>query len=91
MSKLYFAKIDVTKIEKDKLFKGEKGTYLDLSIWINDEPDKYDNTMSVQQSTKKGEDKIYLGNGKEYVKATTEGSQAVPDELSEAGDDDMPF
>ena len=91
--KLYFAKIDVTKIDKSKLFKGDKGTYLDLSIWINDEPDKYDNTMSLQQSTKKGEDKIYLGNGKEYSKPTTEQNGAVQsDEVPpEVDDSGLPF
>lgn len=29
------AKIDVTKIAKEHLFKGAKGTYLDLVIWPN--------------------------------------------------------
>jgi hypothetical protein len=66
MSKLINAKIDVKKINKDLLFKGEKGTYLDLSIWINDNPDKYGNDISIEQRTAKGETKIYLGNGKFY-------------------------
>lgn len=65
-SKLYKGKIDVTKIIKEKLFKGEKGTYLDIDIWIADEPDKFGNTASIQQSTKQGEAKIYLGNAKEW-------------------------
>lgn len=30
--KLITAKIDVLKINKELLFKGEKGTYLDLTI-----------------------------------------------------------
>lgn len=64
--KLITAKIDVTKIVKSKLFTGEKGTYLDLNIWINDVPDKYGNDASIEQKTEKGEDKIYLGNGKTY-------------------------
>ena len=64
MSQLIFGKIDVTKIDKSRLFKGEKGVYLDLAIWINDKPDKYGNDISIQQSTKRGEDKIFLGNGK---------------------------
>lgn len=68
MSKLITAKIDVKKIDKARLFKGEKGTYLDLSIWINDVPDSYGNDISIQQRTGKDEPKIYLGNGKFYVK-----------------------
>ncbi|GAG11613.1 unnamed protein product [marine sediment metagenome] len=88
MSKLVFAKIDVTKIDKERLFKGEKGTYLDLNIWINDEPDKYGNDISIQQSTKKDEDKIYLGNGKFYVKKTNE---IKPDANAGGPEDDLPF
>ena len=82
--KLYFAKIDVKKIDKDRLFKGDKGTYLDLTIWIGDE-DKFGNTMSIQQSTKKDEDKIYLGNGKEY-QPKEQSSTPAPD-----GPEDLPW
>ena len=66
--KLITAKIDVTKIKKELLFKGSKGTYLDINIWINSEPDKFGNDISIEQRTKKDEAKIYLGNGKFYVK-----------------------
>lgn len=34
---------------------------------MNDTPDKYGNDISIEQRVKKGEDKIYLGNGKFYV------------------------
>jgi hypothetical protein len=30
-------KIDVTKIDKEALFKGQKGTYLTLTVWPNKE------------------------------------------------------
>ena len=68
MNKLITAKINLDKIKDDLLFDGEKGTYLNLSIWINKEPDKYGNEISIQQTTKKDEPKIYLGEGKFYVK-----------------------
>jgi hypothetical protein len=65
MSRLINAKINLDKIKDDLLFVGEKGTYLNLTIWINEEkPDNYGNTISIQQSTKKDEPKIYLGEGK---------------------------
>jgi hypothetical protein len=70
MGKLITAKIDVTKIDKSRLFKGEKGTYLDLTIWQNDKPDQYGNDFSIEQRTAKGEDKIYIGNGKFFQKKT---------------------
>ena len=65
MTKMYFASIDVTKIDKLRLYKGKKGTYLNLTIFINDQEDDYGNTLHIQQSTKKDEGRIYLGDGKE--------------------------
>ncbi len=46
--------IDVTKIEKARLFKGAKGTYLDLTAFIDlDEQGQYgDNGMIVQSVSK---------------------------------------
>jgi hypothetical protein len=66
MSKLLQCKIDVTKIDKALLYKGKKGTYLNVNIWVNDKPDKYDNDCSIEQQTPKGAEKIYIGNGKFY-------------------------
>ena len=49
-------KIDVSKIDKDRLFKGEKGTYLDLTTFIDTtELDQYDNNGFISQSTNKEE------------------------------------
>jgi hypothetical protein len=83
MSKLILASIDVTKIEKNLLYKGKKGTYLKLSIWQNDEPDQFGNDFSIQQSTGKDDPKIFLGNGKYYVKdePKTEGAISDPGDL----------
>ncbi len=72
MSKMITAKIDCTKIIKSLLFTGKKGTYLDLIIWINDKPDQYGNEISIQQRTKQGDPKIFLGEGKFYVKKEPE-------------------
>ena len=90
MSKLVTAKIDVSKIDKERLFKGKKGTYLDLTIWINDAPDKFGNDISIEQRTKKGEDKIFLGEGKFYVSGT-DNAQPASATQSTAPDDDLPF
>lgn len=78
--KLINAKIDVTKIDKDKLFKGQKGTYLDLTIWINEKQDQFGNDISIEQRTGKDEKKIYLGNGKFYVKKEAESGPVAKDE-----------
>ena len=79
MSKLLFGKINLSKIDKTKLFAGEKGIYLDLTIWLNDKPDNYGNDMSIEQTTKQGEEKIYIGSGKYHT----------PKELAPATEDDV--
>ena len=62
-------KIDVTKLDKSRFFKGAKGTYLDLVIYENDQPDEYGNDFSVKQDCSKedrqnGVKMPYIGNGK---------------------------
>jgi len=49
-------KIDVSKIDKSRLYKGQKGTYLDLTTFINTaELDQYDNNGFISQSMTKEE------------------------------------
>ena len=49
-------RIDVTKIDKARLFKGEKGTYLDLTTFVDlANKDQYDNNGFVTQSQTKEE------------------------------------
>ena len=79
MGKMITAKIDVTKIIKSLLYVGKKGTYLDLTIWINDKPDQYGNDISIQQRTKQGEPKIFIGEGKFYVKKDSQPEPAKED------------
>ena len=88
MNRLITAKIDVSKIDKSKLFKGEKGTYLDLTIWVNEVPDRFGNDISIEQRTAKEENKIFLGNGKFYVKDEKKDIQLPP--ITSAGYDDLP-
>jgi hypothetical protein len=62
-------KIDVTKIDKTRLYKGAKGTYLDLVVYENESPDTYGNDYSVKQDCTKedrdaGVKMPYIGNGK---------------------------
>jgi len=87
MGKLITAKIDVSKIDSSKLFKGKKGTYCDLTIWVNDAPDQFGNDISIEQRTGKGDKKIFLGEGKFYEKPT--GAAAPADDLP-ADDDGLP-
>ena len=65
-------KIDVTKIDKSRLFKGEKGTYLD-AVLIETPNNQYGDDYMIVQSVSKEEREQgvrgeILGNGKNIVK-----------------------
>ena len=76
MAQLFSASLDVSKISKDKLVKGDKGNYLNITISINDEADKYGNVLTITESQTQEEreaksNRNYLANGK--LVWTTEG------------------
>ncbi|GEM_PF-444177 len=62
-------KIDVTNIDKSKMFKGQNGTYLDATVFIDTEShDNYGNHGMITQNWKdapKGQTPI-LGNAKVF-------------------------
>jgi hypothetical protein len=57
-------KIDVTNIDKSRLFAGQKGKYLDATVFIDiDQKDQYDNNgMITQDATKEEKDQGVKGN-----------------------------
>ncbi len=55
MSKLLAIKIDVTKIDKERLFQGAKGQYLDAIVFVNDEEGQYGDNGMITQSVSKDE------------------------------------
>lgn len=62
-------KINVSKIDKDRLFEGDKGTYLDIIVAPRKGTDQYGNTHTVYMKQTEDErkakaDKIYLGSGR---------------------------
>lgn len=98
-------KIDVTKIDKARLFKGAKGTYLDLVLVDNkDGTDQYGNDGFVTQSATKEEREQgikmpILGNWRELgqkpqakpaPKPATKPKATEPDDENPV-DDDVPF
>jgi len=61
------AKIDVKKINKEWLFSGTKGTYLDAVIYENDNVDQYGNSHVIkqnppQEARAQGAKPIIIGN-----------------------------
>lgn len=68
MAHLITARINVKKIPLDKYVKGEKGTYVDITIGIADEPNEYNQTtsawLSQSQEERQGkQQRTYVGNG----------------------------
>jgi len=65
-------KIDVSKIDKTRLFKGQKGTYLDATVFIDlDQLDQYGNSGMITQDVSKEEKSqglkgAILGNCKKF-------------------------
>ena len=94
MSKIINLRINVDDITKGRLFKGEKGTYLNVTVGENmDGESKYGDTHYVYESQTKDEreaktPKNYLGNGKEFVFNDNGGTQTM---ATETVDDDLPF
>ena len=88
------AKLDVTKIDKSKLFKGERGTYLDI-VLIDTPNSDYGDYMIVQSATKEereaGKKGAILGNGKIIEKRGSSPGQPSAPKTFEEEDSDVPF
>jgi hypothetical protein len=101
MSKVIALKIDVTKIDKQRLYKGEKGTYLDAVLFLEDEDDRFGQRGMITQSVKKEEREAgtrgaILGNCKVLSEkpaqgVTTAQVKEVLGGVPESDSDDLPF
>lgn len=82
-------KLDVSKIDKAKLFKGEKGIYLD-AVLIETPNSEFSDFMIVQNATKEereaGIKGAILGNAKEIKFDKKE-----PEPLTKEDQDNLPF
>ena len=87
-------RIDVTKIDKERLYKGEKGTYLDHTTFVDTaEQDQYENNGFISQSVdkeerEKGVQTPILGNVKVFY---TDGESAPVQSNSAPITEDIPF
>ena len=92
-------KIDVTKIDKNRLFEGKKGKYLDATVFINpDEADQHGNHGMVTQDVSKeerdngvkgnilGNVKVFWqGDGKSVSNSQTGNTQEQTPQQSQGG------
>lgn len=96
-------RIDVTKIDKSRLFKGQKGTYLDI-VLVETPDDQYGNSHMVVQSVSKEERQqgvrgAILGNAKSWPSRRANGDEEAGSKRSNpqpvaaptGGDEDVPF
>ena len=105
MASIIKANLNLAAIPKDKIYKGKKGSYLPITITINDELGNYGDNgpIIVEQSKEERDakvDKVYLGNvkvvwtnGNNVDTAPKEGGSAAPPPQAApvAAEDDLPF
>jgi hypothetical protein len=89
-------KIDVKKIEKKRLYEGEKGTYLGATLVMSGEKDKYGNIGLIVQDISKEEREAgnkapIIGNVKAKYGDAPKPQAPVTPIVSSAVDDDLPF
>lgn len=85
-------KIDVTKISKEKLYVGKKGTYLN-AVLIETPNSEFSDYMIVEETTKEareaGEKGVIIGNAKMVVKTGAYEEELHAPTAEEI--DDLPF
>lgn len=102
MSRLIKLRIDVTKLRKERFFKGSKGTYVSLDCWIEDVPDEFgkDASISEDQTVEERASKVprhYVGFGKKvFGWGRPSGDQVAPkpsvaQQQAPVSEDDIPF
>ncbi len=69
MASIISSSIDLTKIDKSKIYEGKKGKYYPITIVLNDEVGQYGDSGYIQtEQTKEERDakqpKTFLGNAK---------------------------
>lgn len=88
--------IDVTKINKQRLHKGAKGTYANLTVLLKDAPDQYGNDGMIvedvsQEERQNGVKGAIVGNAR--IAGQKLKAQSAPAPISAADDDfdSIPF
>ena len=70
-----------------KPFEGKKGKYLEVSVWVNEEPDQFGNSCSIQCWNKETKQATYLGNLKKSDFNGAPNQTAPKEEIK----NDLPF
>ena len=91
MSKLYKGMLNLTKCNNKEYLKKSKAgdTIIYFDMWINEQPDQYGQTVSIQISQTKEQresGKIFIGNAKPH-----EFQKQSPQSQSQGQSEDLPF
>jgi hypothetical protein len=90
--------IDVTKLDKARFYKGAKGTYANLTAYIDSEKDQYDQNGGIQEQATQDEraNKVkmpFVGNVKIFWTDSPAigGSPKQAEHAAALADEDIPF
>jgi len=92
--------IDVSKLDKSRLYKGAKGTYANLTVFIDSNPDQYGKNGGVKEQATKDErdQKVkmpFVGNATIFWSDNPDFQQARVEQAQEPAtdefDDSIPF
>jgi len=92
--------IDVTKIDKERLYQGKKGKYLTMTTFIDiDNKDQYENNGMITHKKNEGEERApILGNCKVFWSDSGQAQQQAPQQQAPQApasfddmDSDVPF
>ena len=102
--KSYYGSLDLTtilaqaKLPHSAFVRAGKNNkmFMQVQIWVNDEPDQYGNSLSVKLQSKdaetgKLEGNIYLGNLKKSEAKAPEPLEAGSAEIPDENGTDLPF
>ena len=70
-------------------FEGKKGKYLEVQVWVNDEPDQFGNSLSIQVYNKDTKQATYLGNLK--LSNYQENASGFQAQQQKSNEPDLPF
>ncbi len=99
MAQIIRLKIDVKKMIREALYKGEKGTYLDATLFLEDGMDEFGQCGRIVQDLGKdrraaGEKGPILGNAKHAGQSGQQQQRQAPQQATQRKvdrDDDLDF
>jgi hypothetical protein len=84
---MYAIKLNLSKVDKNRLFKGEKGTYGDFIAFQGKNGQWYVKHSSTKEEREAGLELPIIGDMKELGKP----AQPKPETKAETPSDDLPF